>query len=143
MAMTRSPPSLPRQMPVKVATAPMSVRPFVSRAISAPMSKSSRCSRINSASGHRREECDLARTRDRGLGLHMRVVDRRADHLGVLERVGVFLAAPREPGDQFADRAHISRRIDLFLRLADALAHPGKVEQLQVQSSIKCRTPAG
>jgi len=36
-----SPFSLPRQMPEKLTTAPMSVRPFVSAAISRAMSKSS------------------------------------------------------------------------------------------------------
>src|SRR3954468_14145044 len=119
-------------MPVKVATAPISVRARVSSAISAPMSKSSRCRRtVNSASGHRREERDLARTGDDGIRLHMRAVDCGADHLGVLERVGVLLAASGKPRDEFTDRAHASRRIDLLFRLADALAHPGEVEHLQ------------
>src|SRR4051812_41128570 len=121
-----------RQMPVKVATAPMSVQPCVSAAISALMSKSSRCNRTNSASRHRREERDLARARDRRVGLHMCAVDRSADHLGVLERVGIFLAPPRKPRHQFANRAHIRRWIDLFLGFADTLAHPGEVKEFQV-----------
>src|SRR5436305_13381279 len=121
-----------RQMPVKVATAPMSVRPCVSAAISAAMSKSSRCSRTNSASGHRREERNLARARDCRVGLHMRAVDCSADYLRVLEGVGIFLATPRKPPHQFADRAHSGWGIDLFLRLADPLAHPGEIKQFQV-----------
>src|SRR4051812_29306248 len=112
-------PALPRQMPAKVATAPMSVRPAVSRAISAPMSKSSRCSRtVTSSSGHRREECDLPRPADRRVGLDVGLVDRRADDLRVLERIGVFLTASAQPGHEIADRAHARWRIDLLLRLA-------------------------
>src|SRR6185369_15283063 len=128
-----------RQMPVKVATAPISVRPRVSAAISAPMSKSSRCSRINSASGHRRKECDLARARDRHVGLHMRMVDRGADDLGVLECVGILLAASGQPRHEVANCAHIGRRIDLLLRLADALAYPGEVQQFHVSSVVPAK----
>src|SRR5688572_19750123 len=106
-------------MPVNVATAPMSARPCVSRAISAPTSKSSRCSRTKSASGHRREERNLTRALDRSVRLHVRVVDRRADDLRVLERIGIFLAAFREPGHEFPDGANAHRRIDLLLRLAN------------------------
>src|SRR5437899_2654257 len=112
--------SSPRQMPVNVATAPMSVRPRDSLAISAPASKSSRWMRTDiSAPGHRREEGDLARTRDPGFRLDVIAVDRGADHVGVLERVGVFLAAPRQPRDEIADRVHRRRRIDLLFGLAD------------------------
>src|SRR3954454_22985599 len=128
-------PSLPRQIPVKVATAPMSVRPAVSRAISAPMSKSSRCSRtVTSSSGHRREECDLARPADGCIGLDVGLVDRRADDLRVFRRIGVFLTAPAQPGHEIADRAHAGRRIDLLLRLADALAHPRKINELHTRT---------
>src|SRR5712671_3221557 len=103
-------------MPVKLATAPMSVRPLDRSAISAPTSKSSRWIRtVNSASRHRREERDLARAGDLRLGLYMIAVDRRADHVRILERIGVLLAAARKPCDQFADRPHRRRRIDLLL----------------------------
>src|SRR5436190_13420571 len=118
-----------RQMPVKVATAPMSVRPCVSRATSAPMSKSSRCRRTTLSSRHRRKERDLARACDLRVGLHVIAVDRGADDVGVLEGIVILLAALFEPRDEFANRAHVCRRIDLLLRLADAFAHPGEVEQ--------------
>src|SRR5437879_10424909 len=92
-------------MPVKVATAPTSVRPAVSAAISPPMSKSSRCSRtVISPSRHRREERDLARAGNRRIGLHVGLVDRGADNLGVLERIGVFLAASGQVRHQIAAR---------------------------------------
>src|SRR3954447_6763574 len=130
-------PSLPRQMPVKVATAPMSLRPAVSRAISAPMSKSSRCSRtVTSSSGHRRGESDLARPADRRVGLDVGLVDRGADDLRVLERIGVFLTASAQPGHEIADRAHAGWRIDLLLRLADAFAHPGEINQLHTRALL-------
>src|SRR5262245_18739374 len=114
-------------MPVKVTTAPMSGRPSLSLRCSAATSKSSRCSRIvaTSASRHRREECDLARTGEHGLGLHMRAVDGGTDHLRVLEGVRIFLAARSEPTDKIADGTHVCGRLDRFLGLADALAHPG------------------
>src|SRR4051794_7810752 len=112
----------PRQMPVKLATAPISVRPCASRAISAPTSKSSRWIRtVKSPPRHRREERNLARAGNLRLGLDMIAVDGCTDHVRVLERVGVFLAAPRKPRDQFTDRPHRRRRIDLFLGFADAL----------------------
>src|SRR6266567_7148922 len=115
-------------MPVKVATAPTSVRPAVSAKISAPMSKSSRCSRtVNLPSRHRREERDLARAGNRRIGLHVRFVDRGADDFRILERVGVFLAARGEPIHQIANGAYARREIDLFLGLADPFAHPGEV----------------
>jgi hypothetical protein len=57
----------------------------------------------------------------------MQPVERRADHLGILEGVGVFFAAAGEPGDQVAHGGDVRRRIDLFVRLADPLAHPRKV----------------
>jgi hypothetical protein len=59
----------------------------------------------------------------------MILVDCGADDARILERIGVFLAALRQPFDEIADRAHRSRRIDLLLRLADAFAHPGEIEE--------------
>ena len=44
------------------------------------------------------------------VGLHMRAVERGADGLRVLERVGVALAARRQPGDEIGDRRHLRRR---------------------------------
>src|ERR1700686_5407415 len=99
-----SPPSVPRQMPEKLTTAPISVLPFVSAAISAAISKSACWMRMvtlaiisgpGSAAGHRREEGDLAGAGDHRIRLDMGVVDRGADPPGFLERIGVSLAALR------------------------------------------------
>src|SRR4051812_16791730 len=95
-------------MPVKATTAPMSVRPCVSATVSAPVSKGSRWRRmvaagIGSPPGHRREERDLAGACDRGVRAHMGAIDGGADHLRILECMGVFLAALRQPADQVAD----------------------------------------
>ena len=73
------------------------------RAISAPMSKSSCWTRITSASGHRREEGDLARGPDPRIVAHMALVDGGADHLVARERIGEFGSARLEPGDQLGD----------------------------------------
>src|SRR3954467_6761522 len=90
----------------------------------------------NSAAGHRREKSDLARARDRCVRLDMRVVDRGADYLRLLERVGIRLTAAGQPGDQLIDRAHRGRRLDGLLRLADPFAHPGEVLHLHPSSSL-------
>src|SRR3989442_2534545 len=158
MAAIESPFSAPRQMPVKVTTAPISVRPRVSAATSAAISMVSRCRRMvttrpHVASPRRRERRSLSprHGREEGdflcagncrVGPHVALIDRGADHPGIFERVGVFLAALREPPDEIADRRDARRRLDLLLRLADALAHPGKVADLHVYSSITCRSPA-
>src|SRR5580704_11757200 len=78
----------------------------------------------DSSAGHRREEGDLMGASDPGIGADVVAIDRGADHFRILEGVGITLAAPGEPGDQLADGRHACRRIDLFLRLADTLAHP-------------------
>ena len=83
--------------------APMSLRPAFSFAISAPMSKSSCWTRITLASGHRREEGDLARGPDRSVMAHMGPVDRRPDHLGAGKSVVEFGPAGLEPGDQLGN----------------------------------------
>ena len=41
---------------------------------------------------------------------------------------------PRKPGHQLADGRNTGGRIDLFLRLADALAHPGEIQKLHASS---------
>src|SRR3954469_16748375 len=126
-----------RQMPVKVATAPISARPCVSRAISALMSKSSRWMRtVTLAPRHRRGECDLARAGDLRVRLHVVAVDRGANDVRVLERVIILLAPLLEPRDELADRTHVRRRIDLFLGLADAFAHPGEVKKFHVTLGV-------
>src|SRR3954451_11842464 len=131
-----------RQMPEKLTTAPMSVRPLVRHAISRAMSKSSSWIRIVTgpvmrlAAGHRRKERDLAGARDRGVRLHVGMVDRGADHLRLLEGVGVGFAPAGQPGDQLLYSAHGRRRLYHLLGLADALAHPGEVFHLHPSSSL-------
>src|SRR5262245_23437128 len=131
-------------MPVKLTTAPTSVRPFLKAVISCATSKSAFWMRMvaatlmtkSSTAGHRREKCDLAGTGNRRIRLDMGLVDRRANHLRLLEGVGIGLAAARQPGDQFVDGAHIGRRLDGLFRLADPLAHPGKIFHLHPSSSL-------
>src|SRR5882672_3271594 len=136
-------PSTPRQMPLKLTTAPTSVRPFVSADISRPMSKSASWMRMVTlavmrsshcqnglTAGHRREKGDLAGTGDHRIGFDMGVVDRGADHFRRLEGVPVGLAALRQPGDQIVDGADAVRRLDGFFRLADPFAHPGEILDL-------------
>src|SRR6185312_8116472 len=100
----------------------MSVRSAPRAAISRATSKSPSWIRIvagtlMSSAGHRREEGDLAGAGDRGIGLHMGMVDRGADHLRLLEGVGISLVARRKPGHEIADRVHARRRLDRLFRL--------------------------
>src|SRR6516165_5367731 len=139
-----SPFSSARHNPVKVTTAPMSVRPRVSFSTSAATSKASCCRRIvvvmtlaTSAAGHRREERDLVGAGDRRIGAHVMAVDCGADHLRIFESVGVTLAAPGEPADQIANGGDAGRRLDLLLRHADALAHPGEIQKLHASSRVR------
>src|SRR5262245_9649846 len=127
-------------MPVKVTTAPMSLRLCVSLATSAAASNGSGCRRtaaLISSPRHRREERDLAGAGDRGVGLDVRAIDRRADHPWILEGVGIFLAAPRKPAHQVADGLDPRRQLDFLLGLADALAHPRKIQELHTYSLIR------
>src|SRR5215204_2069878 len=131
-------------MPVKVTTAPMPVRVPTSAAASAAASKSSRCRRIgihigstitsphhagrgtgSSSSRHRWKKGDLPGAGNRRIGRRVAAVDGGPDDFRVLERVGVLLATLCEPGDEIADRRYSCRRLDVLLRFADALAHPG------------------
>src|SRR5262249_59901821 len=115
MAAGGAPLSSLRQMPVKVTTAPISRRPWRSFAASLAASNGSRCSRMVApisvsdmcpalAPRHRREESDFARAQNGRVAPHMRPVDRRADHLRILERVGGFLAPAAEPRHELRDR---------------------------------------
>src|ERR1035441_1903512 len=150
-------PSLPRQMPEKLTTAPISVRAWVSAAISRAMSKSASWMRMVTSAvmrssrsferfylfehdlfgkpvptfpdhalpaGHRREEGNLAGAGNHRIRLDVGMVDRGADHPRRLKRMGIGLAALRQPADQFVDGANARRRLDGFLRFADPLAHP-------------------
>src|SRR5262245_45755229 len=122
-------------MPVKVTTAPMSLRLCVSLAASAAASNGTGA--LISSPPRRREERALAGAGDRGIGLDVRAIDRRADHPWIFERVGIFLATPREPPHQIAHRRDAGRQFDLLLGLADALAHPRKVQKLHAYSLIR------
>src|SRR6188768_1051644 len=119
-----SSPSVPRQMPEKLTTAPISVRPLVRPAISRPMSKSASWMRMvtaaamnESTAGHRREEGDLTGARYHGIGFDVGMVDGGADHARSLECMGVALAASGQPGDQIVDGANVRRRLDRLLGL--------------------------
>src|SRR5438552_4596079 len=90
----------------------------------------------NSAAGHWREERDLAGAGYHGVRLDVGMVDRGADHLRLLEGIGIGLAAVRQPADQLIDRAHVGGRLDGLLRLADPLAHPGEIFHLHPSSSL-------
>src|SRR5450432_2106323 len=122
----------------------MSVRPCVSAAISRAMSKSASWMRMVilavierlSAAGHRRKEGDLAGAGNRGIRFDMGMVDRRTDHLRLLERVGIGLALFGQPRHQIVDGAHAVRRLDGFFRFADPLAHPGEILDLHSSSSL-------
>src|SRR5229473_1309469 len=143
-------PSLPRQMPEKLTTAPISVRPFVSAAISCAMSKSASWMRMVTlavmrasqwlsnglTAGHRREEGNLAGAGNHRIRFDMGVVDRGADHLRRLERIGIGLAASRQPSDQIVHGADACRRLDRFLGLADPFADPGEIFDLHPSSSL-------
>src|SRR4030088_1179508 len=100
-------PAWSRTVPVKETMAPISVRPDVSRAISARISKSSCSTLITLASGHRREECDLARAADLRVMAYMAVVDGRADDLRAVKGIGEFGTAGFQPGHHIADRGHV------------------------------------
>src|ERR1700761_424409 len=124
-------------MPVKVTTAPISVRPLLNAPTSAPTSKGSRCSLTVAviadqplSAGHRRKERDLAGAGDARIGTHMSLVDRRTDHFRILERIGIAFAARSKPSDEIPDGRDIVRGRDIFLRQTDALAHPGKIAKL-------------
>src|SRR5579862_9238998 len=129
-------------MPEKVTTAPISVRPRVSFATSTAASKISRCRRIvvviaSSAARHRWKEGDLAGTGDSGVGSHVVAINRGANHFRILEGVGIFLAAARQPRHEVADGGNRGGDLDLLFRLADALAHPGKIADLHASSRVR------
>jgi hypothetical protein len=87
-------------------------------------------------------EGDFAGAGDGGIGLDVGPVDRGADDLGVVEGMGIFLAAPGEPAHEVVHGGDIRRRLDRLFGLADAFAHPGEIENLHAHCSIRCCTPA-
>ena len=126
------PPAWSRTVPRKVTMAPMSVRPALSVAISAPMSKSSVWTRITLASRHRREEGDLAGGSDRSVMAHMGLVDRSPDHFGAGESVVEFRPAGFQPSDQLGDGGNLARQVHVLCADAGLLLDPGEIEEAQV-----------
>src|SRR5262249_7551071 len=134
MAPMRSPPAASRTTPTKLTMPPISCRPSVSRAISAPKSKSSRWTRIISASGHRREECHLVARAQRMTGGHVVLVDGDADDRGILQRVGKARPAALQPRQEVADGRDAGGQLDRLLGCADFGAKPSEIEQLHGRS---------
>jgi hypothetical protein len=64
------------------------------------------------------------------------MINGRADNIHVFESVSVFFPARGKPRHQLANCGDTRWDFDDFLRLADALAHPGEVAQFQGHSSI-------
>src|SRR4051794_6174318 len=118
MALVVWPPVRSRTKPTKAATPPISLRPAVMRANSAPMSKSAACTRIISAARHRREEGDLVARCQALIELGEILVDRHADRLEIGQRLGMAAAAPAQQGHEILHRLD-ARRVD------DLLADPG------------------
>src|SRR5215510_9977185 len=107
MAPTDSPPATSRTSPMKLATPPISARSLVSAAISAPMLKSSCCTRImDLAARHRGEQRHFITRFYRMVGADIFLVDGDAYHRAVGERRGMLGAALGKPVQQGADRAH-------------------------------------
>ena len=63
------------------------------------------------------------------------LVDRGADHLRLLEGIGIALAASGQPSDEFAHRTHFGWRIERFFGLTDTFADPGEIFHLHSASS--------
>src|SRR5579863_7248053 len=94
----RSGPPESRTTPIKLAMPPTPWSPLASRSSSAPVSKSSRCTRIiRLTSGHRREEGNLVALMDRLVGSDILLIDRDPDHRQVAQCLGVTAAAPLQP----------------------------------------------
>src|SRR5262249_49713676 len=129
MAPTAPPPAISRTSPMKLATPPTSLRPAVSRAISAPTSKSSRCTLImDSAACHRRQQ------RHSVAGLHgiveagIFLVYSDPDDRSVGES-GSMLGPPGgQPIEQRADGCHLGRRRHRLLTDADLALEPGEIK---------------
>src|SRR5579862_1691980 len=140
-----APSSLPRQMPVKETTAPMSRRPSVRPAISRETSKSHSWIQMvtlavmttpASTAGHRREEGDFAGAGNRRILFDVGVVNRGTNHARRIESMSIALAARGKPCDQIFDGLDARGRLDRLFGLADPFAHPGEIFQLHPSSSL-------
>src|SRR5690348_3855517 len=122
---------MPRTSPTKLATPPIPVLPRVSASSSAPMSKSSRCTRIiASASGDRREERHFVAGTDGMIPGDIFLVDRDADDRAVAERLGEAGPARLQPVEQSGHGGDTRRRLERLLGLADLLAQPREIKDL-------------
>src|ERR1700690_1407537 len=129
MPATASPSFASRTRPMKLAMAPIAGSARRKAAISAPISKSSRCTRTAiSAPGHRREERDLIARRNWRILAREILVDRNAHRLALAEG-GSWGPATR---DQLrAEAFHVAgpgRQVEQLLGYAHVFAQPRKVE---------------
>src|ERR1019366_2403394 len=106
------------------------------RMVTLAVMRSSRCLSNGLTAGHRREEGNLAGAGNHRIRFDVGVVDRGADHPTRPERMGVGLAAPRQPRNQIVNGANARRRLDRFLCFADPFAHPGEILDLHASSSL-------
>src|SRR5690348_10203905 len=119
-----------RTSPMKDVTPPISRRPRVSAAISAPGSKSSRWTRIiRSASGDRREEGDLVAGFEAMVVGDVFAIDRDAHELGVGQRALVIRPARFQPIDELRHGRDRARGIEILFGGADLLPQPGEIEE--------------
>src|SRR5579863_2904332 len=129
MPLILSPPAMSRTRPMKLVTPPISVRPRVSAAISAPGSKSSRWTRIiASASGDRREECDLVARLHAMRVADIFAIDRDAHEFRIVQRLGVVGPTRLQPINELGDGRDRARRIDGLFRGSDSLPQRGEIE---------------
>src|SRR4051794_39050452 len=113
---------------------PTSLRPAVSAANSAPISKSAVCTLIlamASAAGHGGEERHLVTGRDAGRGVGEVLVHRATHRAAVGEGAGVAGAAFRQECHEVSDRPHAGGPDNALLCGAGAFAQPGEVEDGQ------------
>src|SRR5579875_801657 len=139
MAVMAPAPVISRTSPTKLTTPPILRLPAASAASSAAGSKSSRWTRIISASRHRREEGHLVARPHRVIGAHIFLVDGDADHGRVLQRGGIARAASPKPFDESGHIGHRGRKRHLFLGDAGALLEPGEIKELHQLTSLKGR----
>src|ERR1017187_4848987 len=129
MPATAAPSLVSRTKPMKLAIAPIPGSARRNAAISAPISKSCRCTRTAiSAPGHRRKERDLVARLHRRIAAREVLVDRNAHRLALPERRSRDAAAPDQLRTQAVHVAGLRRQIEHFLGYAHILAQPGKVK---------------
>src|SRR5215469_4077852 len=129
-----------RTRPMKDVTPPISLRPRVSAAISAPGSKSSRWTRIiASASGDRREERDLVAGFEAMVVGDVFAIDRDAHQLRVGQRVDIIRPARLQPIDELRHGRDAARRIEHLFGRADLLPQPGEIEEFHTPNLSRSR----